>query len=265
MRTESVGFHKTRLETHKAEDGDEDVTSNIYLHAVFYPESSLKLAMTFWRLTGLGVSSRMAEKCLEGLANIRQATDLKSARLLYRQDWSPAHNIIRQRIVKLLRRSPIEPNRLTHLDSNDVYLYKSGMATIYHVQHALLSWRGNQSIVFGFTYELTPKLLETYGPSVRFYGFGTDDELADLESYLEVHSEDENKVQALWCECPSNPLLRTPNLGRLRALANKYHFPVIIDDTIGSFANVDVMNVADILITSLTKSFSGFADVMGGR
>ena len=36
-----------------------------------------------------------------------------------------------------------------------------------------------------------------------------------------------------------------------------------MDDTIGSFCNVDVMGVADILVTSLTKSFSGYANVVG--
>lgn len=38
----------------------------------------------------------------------------------------------------------------------------------------------------------------------------------------------------------------------------------MVDDTIASFANVDVLPVADLLMTSLTKSFSGYADVMGG-
>ncbi|KAL8781963.1 MAG: hypothetical protein Q9213_005771 [Squamulea squamosa] len=168
------------------------------------------------------------------------------------------------RIVELLRRSPIEPERVRSLRADDVYLYQSGMAAIYHVQHSLLSWRGTHSIVFGFTYELTPKILETFGPHLRFYGFGTDAELVDLENFLVRCREEGNMVQALWCECPSNPLLRTPNLKRLRALADEYHFPIVLDDTIGSFANIDVMNVADILVTSLTKTFSGFADVMGG-
>jgi cystathionine gamma-synthase len=40
--------------------------------------------------------------------------------------------------------------------------------------------------------------------------------------------------------------------------------PLIVDDTVGSVCNVDLLGVADIVITSLTKSFSGYADVMGG-
>ncbi|KAL8897462.1 MAG: hypothetical protein Q9207_007207 [Kuettlingeria erythrocarpa] len=195
---------------------------------------------------------------------MRQATHLEDAGVSQLQGWSPAHQMICQRIVALLKRAPVEPDRLLNLKTNDVFLYQSGMAAIYQVHHALLRWRGTESIVFGFTYELTPKLLEVYGPSFRFYGLGTDAELADLETYLEGHGKGANKVQALWCECASNPLLRTPNLRKLRALANKYSFPVVIDDTIGSFANVDVMNVADVVVTSLTKSFSGCADVMGG-
>lgn len=66
-------------------------------------------------------------------------------------------------------------------------------------------------------------------------------------------------------EFPSNPILVSADLTSLRRLADEYAFPLVVDDTIASFANVDVLGpVADILVTSLTKSFSGYADVMGG-
>lgn len=39
---------------------------------------------------------------------------------------------------------------------------------------------------------------------------------------------------------------------------------LVVDDTVAGFANVDVFPHSDILLTSLTKSFSGLADVMGG-
>jgi cystathionine gamma-synthase len=44
----------------------------------------------------------------------------------------------------------------------------------------------------------------------------------------------------------------------------QYGFILIVDDTVGSFANIDVFAQADILLTSLTKSFSGYANVLGG-
>ena len=39
---------------------------------------------------------------------------------------------------------------------------------------------------------------------------------------------------------------------------------VVCDDTVGTFANVDVVGKVDVLVTSLTKIFSGGCDVMGG-
>jgi cystathionine gamma-synthase len=38
----------------------------------------------------------------------------------------------------------------------------------------------------------------------------------------------------------------------------------IIDDTLASFGNVDILSQGDMLLTSLTKSFSGKSDVLGG-
>lgn len=89
-----------------------------------------------------------------------------------------------------------------------------------------------------------------------------------METLLEEERQrDSSKppILALFTEFPSNPLLRSPNLPRLRALANKYDFLIVIDDTIGGLANVDVLPYADILVTSLTKLFSGYANALGGR
>lgn len=56
------------------------------------------------------------------------------------------------------------------------------------------------------------------------------------------------------------PFLRITNTCQ----SEDYGFVLIVDDTIAGFANVDVLPYCDILLTSLTKSFSGLADVMGG-
>ena len=72
-------------------------------------------------------------------------------------------------------------------------------------------------------------------------------------------------ILALFTEFPSNPLLRSANLPRLRALAFKYDFLIVIDETIGNFVNVEVLPYADIVVSSLTKVFSGASNVMGGR
>lgn len=99
-------------------------------------------------------------------------------------------------------------------------------------------------------------------------GHGLDTSIDELETILETEqaqNPDESPILALFTEFPSNPLLRSPDLTRLRALADKYDFPIVVDDSIGNFVNVETLPFADIVATSLTKLFSGDSNVMGGR
>lgn len=119
-----------------------------------------------------------------------------------------------------------------------------------------------------FPYTDTLKTLEKWGPGCYFFGHGLDETLDELETTLSTLSaQDPSKppILALVTEFPSNPLLRSGNLPRLRQLADKYDFLIIIDETIGNFMNVQVLQYADIVVTSLTKVFSGDSNVMGGR
>ena len=59
--------------------------------------------------------------------------------------------------------------------------------------------------------------------------------------------------------------MRSPDLERIRYLADKYDFYVVVDETIGNFLNVNVLPFADVVVSSLTKVFSGDSNVMGGR
>ncbi len=51
----------------------------------------------------------------------------------------------------------------------------------------------------------------------------------------------------------------------LKKLADEYDFIIVVDETVGSFANVEVLPFADIVVSSLSKIFSGEVNVMGGR
>jgi cystathionine gamma-synthase len=121
----------------------------------------------------------------------------------------------------------------------------------------------------------TLKILEKWGPGAHFFGHGSDADIDALKLLLASSNSSQNlhpigghrspsPILALFCEFPSNPLLRSPNLKRLRALADEYNFLIIVDETVGSFVNVHVLPDADIIATSLTKIFSGDTNVMGG-
>ena len=111
-----------------------------------------------------------------------------------------------------------------------------------------------------FPYIDTLKVLEKWGPGCLFYGHGDARDLDDLERRCEAGE----RFLALFCEFPGNPLLKTPDLRRIRALADRYDFAVVVDETIGNFVNVHVLPHADVVVSSLTKVFTGECNVMGG-
>ena len=151
--------------------------------------------------------------------------------------------------------------QVADFSEDDVYLYPTGMSSIFNTHRNLLAAKGqHKAIVYGFPYIDTLKITEKFGPGSQFYGHGTDEELDDLEKRLESGE----KYLALFTEFPGNPLLRSPNLPRIRKLADKYDFCVVVDETIGNFINVNVLPYADVVVSSLTKVFSGDSNVMGG-
>jgi cystathionine gamma-synthase len=105
------------------------------------------------------------------------------------------------------------------------------------------------------------KILQKWGPGCHFYGIGEDPNIDELEALLKSGE----RILSLFCEFPSNPLLKSPDLKRLRKLADEYNFLIVVDETIGNFCNVAVLEYADMVVSSLTKVFSGESNVMGGR
>lgn len=162
--------------------------------------------------------------------------------------------------------------------ADDVYLYPTGMSAIFNSHRLMMAIRGElKSVCFGFVsaraqeiwqlifssfpYLDTLKILEKWGPGCLFYGTGDSSDLDDLEQ----RCKSGERFLALFCEFPSNPLLRSPDLCRIRSLADRFDFAVVIDETIGNFLNVHVLPFADVVVSSLTKIFSGDCNVMGGR
>ena len=96
------------------------------------------------------------------------------------------------------------------------------------------------------------------------YQIFINDSIDDLERLLEGGTPGHPAILALFTDVPGNPELRTADLPRLRALADLYHFPIIIDETVAHHLNVQVLPFADIVVGSLTKIFSGLANVLGG-
>lgn len=185
---------------------------------------------------------------------------------------SPAKSAIRRRIAGALRGQanlaagpPAEMGASSRgvptLRERDVYLFPCGMNAIFHTHRMLMAACGRlPSICFGFSYVDTLKILQKFGPGCQFYPRASATDLQDLEARLAAGE----RYLALFCEFPNNPILTCPDLPRIRHLADKYDFAVVVDETVGTFENVDVLPFADVVVSSLTKIFSGDCNVMGG-
>lgn len=202
---------------------------------VVYPESAHTWALKYWRHTGDGISSRRAEALLHSYSPEPEAESAKDT--------------VRERISALMDVAP-----------EDVFLFPSGMAAIYTAHRTVCALRpGARSVQFGFPYVDTLKIQQDLGPGAIFFPFGSEAELPNLAKALT-----EETVSGLFCEYPSNPLLVTPPLQALSALCEKHEIPLVVDDTISTYANVNPLPACDMVVTSLTKFFTGRGDVMAG-
>ena len=205
------------------------------IHCVSFPAEAADLAADFWQHTGEGISSRQALAALEHRQPSSHDESLKI--------------IIRNRIA-----------HYTRCSHENVFLFPSGMSAVFTIINILQSlYPHRKSVQFGFPYVDTLKLQKKFGEGTHFFPVGDNQDLHVLNEQL----SDEN-VTGIFCEFPMNPLMKSPNLDRLAQIAKKNQVPLIVDDTIGTFHNIQVIPPADVLVTSLTKFFSGVGDVMGG-
>jgi len=249
--------------------------------AVTFPEAHMDKAKKFWQHSGEIVSSRKAAAVLDvidrtcfenarkgGGRDVRNAqrndsAEAPDARIPRatphsgRQVNFAAHSSLKKRIAGI-----------HHEDADNVYLFPTGMAALASTQRLLKlssQWEEKplRTVIFGFPYLDTLKLaqLEPLGSGATFFGRGDEEDFVKLRELLE-----RERISGLFCEFPSNPLLKAPDLSRLRALADEFGFAIIMDDSVVGSANVDLTGPqgADIICTSLTKQFSGSGNVMGG-
>jgi cystathionine gamma-synthase len=199
-----------------------------------FPADAFETAKYFWQHCGEIVSSRQAQSTLEQ----------RSA-----QEDSGDKSALRARI-----------GELAGAPANDVFLYPTGMAALIAAQRALHELKPREKTVqLGFPYVDLLNIQAKWGPGLLFYPRVQSNDIQQLAEYLSSA-----RLAGAFCESPGNPLLRCPDIPRLSELFRKHEVPFVIDETVGSFANIDVMPYADVVMTSLTKYFAGTCDVMGG-
>jgi cystathionine gamma-synthase len=264
----------SRIRTVSLEEAD--------VHAVLFPaETAAGIeAKAYWQHTGELVSSRRAEKALKILEQPFEkritCCPIEGTPTIYHScegadDCNPQESSQSSSFVQLQERI----SGWTDVPTDNIFLLPSGMAAIYKALRSARRYqlekypssRGGTSIVYGFPYLDTLKLCSRteFSPAgVEFFGKGDDRDLQNLERLLQQRVS--MRWSALFTEVPSNPLLQCPDLEKLRELADEHDFCLVVDDTIGNFLNVDLINsgLADAVCTSLTKIVSGRGDAIAG-
>ena len=151
--------------------------------------------------------------------------------------------------------------------ATDILLAPSGMNALYaafRAISALQAPRGRTAWVqLGWLYLDTIALLKKFTPDPArdYLHHGDVTDLAGLELLL---SERGSRLAGVVIEAPTNPLIQTPDVAAVAALARRHGARLILDPAISSPFNVDLLPHADLVAQSLTKYTANEGDVIAG-
>ncbi|KAJ7090971.1 pyridoxal phosphate-dependent transferase [Mycena crocata] len=234
--------------------------------------------MKFYTFSGGGISPRLAELCLRRLAGDLSPTlslpeSIENPLTQYYQNNLPLNSsteakvLIRSRVAGIIE--GVNIRGVDGASPDDVYLFASGMQAIWRVYKLLaatigtrISFEGHKVAHMNLVFCDSYKFLEL--PDSAGYHFFTNDTITELEELLATGTPNCPAILALFTDFPGNAHLVSADLKRLRGLADRYNFPLVIDETIGGYLNTQIFPYCDVVVSSLTKLFSGMANVMAG-
>lgn len=210
-----------------------------------------KAAQAFLQHTGSGLSSREAEAILCSDFGIPPFPE-------ERRQGSAADNLghIRAHLHAIYGTAA----------EADIHLFRSGMNAFYAGFRALQDIQAPKGrdlwIQLGWLYVDTVRVLERFAsptaPPLQIFN------VLDLGELKEVLAENGHRVAGIVTEVPTNPLVQTADLESLRGLADKAGAALVLDPTLVSPHNLNILRFSDLHINSLTKYAAAEADVMMG-
>ncbi|QKF78286.1 PLP-dependent transferase [Arcobacter defluvii] len=202
--------------------------------------------LKFIQHLGYNLSSRLAQDYLYKVGRIPKLHDEEL------ENESKAKEILISTLAKAYKQP-----------SQNVCLNPSGMNAMYCVLKGIknIQARNGRTVLvqLGWLYLDTMNIVNHYFEESKIFYDVTKLDL--LEEFLK---KDGLKVSAIITEIPTNPLVQTVDLERLKNLCNTYNIPLVIDSTFATPYNLDLNSYADIYVESLTKFACGNADVLMG-
>jgi len=150
--------------------------------------------------------------------------------------------------------------------SKEILLANSGMNAIYATFQAvnqIQAPKGRHSwIRLGWLYADTMHILD----KLSHGGSSNKDlhDVFDLDQLETLLAKNPDSFAGIITETPTNPLIQSMDIERIRELATAYGVYLVLDPTVLSPANVDASPYADIIVNSLTKYAANEGDVIMG-
>ena len=176
---------------------------------------------------------------------LRQITDGEIDGYTYHRDDNPTCRAVEKEIALLEK-------------ANDCVICTSGMAALTMVFLTYLK-AGDHLLTFHDTYGATYKvslILERFGVEVTWLDAAEEEKVAE-------HIKDNTRM--IFCETPSNPLVKIVDIEYLRQQADRVGALLVVDNTFATpYHQLPLMLGADLVVHSATKGLGGHNDLMGG-
>ncbi|MBT65270.1 MAG: hypothetical protein CML13_18900 [Puniceicoccaceae bacterium] len=207
-----------------------------------------RLVKKFVQHTGCGISSRQAEDLLL-LHGLRDSVFPELT------EGSGQPGFVEE-----------ELSGLVGCDAKDLMVCASGMSAFYTGFRAVREFQAakgrNKWLQLGWLYLDSGCVLQEFLAEGESLDHCYD--VTDTEALVRRIEACGDALAAVVIECPTNPIVQVGDLERIAQAVRLCGGVMMIDPTVASIYNVDVLRYADILVTSLTKYASCEGDVMIG-
>jgi len=150
--------------------------------------------------------------------------------------------------------------------AQDLFIANSGMNAVHAAFRAITDLQAARGrtiwVQLGWLYLDTIALLKKFTASPADYVPVLDvfDRVA-LARLFDTHGA---RIAGVISEVPTNPLIQTPDVAALAALCRRHGAKLVLDPSVSSVVNLDVLAHADAVVGSLTKYTSSEGNVIAG-
>jgi cystathionine beta-lyase/cystathionine gamma-synthase len=143
-------------------------------------------------------------------------------------------------------------------DADDCIICTTGMAAITMVFLTYLK-KGDNLIIFYDTYGANYKV------SLILEKFSVEVTWIDANDYMKINEILKLNTKMIFCETPSNPLIKVIDIAYLKEQAKKFDALLVIDNTFATPYHQKPLSMgADLVVHSATKALGGHNDLMAG-